>query len=85
MIAILEWVDGFGNDTDVRYIYPSLEEAMRHHSYFHYQKFEIGEKLNFDIYEAEEFDAKKFKKKRKNKYKAIMEAQKNASTLQKTS
>jgi len=72
MIAILEWVDGFGEDTDVSYIYPSLEEAMKHHSYFKYQEFEFGERLYFDFYEAKEFDAKTFKKKRKNKYKEMM-------------
>ena len=68
MIAILGWTDGFGNDTYVIGIYPTLEQAKRH-----YQKgdrwveFEFGN-VEFDWYEANEFRNEKHKpKKRKGK------------------
>ena len=50
MIAVL--VYGFGNDTQVDAIYPTLEIAKQHYSEnFRYQEFEFGE-VTFDIYDA---------------------------------
>ena len=52
MIAVLSYVDGFGNDTYVEGIYPTLEIAKQHYSEnFRYQEFEFGE-VTFDIYDA---------------------------------
>lgn len=67
MIAVLSYVDGFGNDTYVEGIYPTLEIAKQHYSEnFHYQEFEFG-KVTFDIYDALEAYPKKRKKKKDNK------------------
>lgn len=63
MIAVLSYVDGFGNDTQVEAIYPTLENAKQHYlKNFRYQEFDFGE-VDFDIYEAKE--AYPNKKKRK--------------------
>ena len=63
MIAVLSYVDGFGNDTYVKAIYPTLENAKQHYlKNFRYQEFDFGE-VYFDIYEAKE--AYPNKKKRK--------------------
>ena len=63
MIAVLSYVDGFGNDTYVEAIYPTLENAKQHYlNNFRYQEFDFGE-VDFDIYEAKE--AYPNKKKRK--------------------
>lgn len=63
MIAVLSYVDGFGNDTYVEAIYPTLEIAKQHYlNNFRYQEFDFGE-VGFDIYEAKE--AYPNKKKRK--------------------
>ena len=52
MVAVLVYVDGFGNDTQVDAIYPTLEIAKQHYSEnFHYKEFEFG-KVTFDIYDA---------------------------------
>ena len=52
MIAVLSYVDGFGNDTQVDAIYPTLEIAKQHYNNnFRYQAFEFG-KVTFDIYDA---------------------------------
>lgn len=67
MIAVLSYVDGFGNDTYVEGIYPTLEIAKQHYSEnFRYQEFEFG-KVTFDIYDAKEAYPKKRKKKKDNK------------------
>ena len=67
MIAVLSYVDGFGNDTQVDAIYPALEIAKQHYSEnFRYQEFEFG-KVDFDIYDAKEAYPKKRKKKKDNK------------------
>lgn len=61
MIAVLEFVDGFGHDTEVVGIFPTLEIAKQY--YFHnfkYQEFDFGE-VSFDIYEAKEAYPKKRK------------------------
>lgn len=66
MIAVLRWCDGFGNDTYVKAIYPTLEEAKQH--------FEEGDRwvefdyglVEFEWYEANEFKEKKYRKRRKN-------------------
>ena len=43
MIAVLVYVDGLGNDTQVDAIYPTLEIAKQHYSEnFRYQEFEFG-------------------------------------------
>ena len=52
MVAVLVYVDGFGNDTQVDAIYPTLEIAKQHYSEnFRYQEFEFGE-VAFAIYDA---------------------------------
>lgn len=52
MIAVLSYVDGFGNDTYVEAIYPTLEIAKQHYNkFFCYQEFEFGT-VTFDIYGA---------------------------------
>lgn len=54
MIAVLVYVDGFGNDTQVDGIYPTLEIAKQHYNYnFRYKEFEFG-KVEFDIYDAQD-------------------------------
>lgn len=66
MIAVLEFVDGFGHDTEVVGIFPTLEEAKKYYfKNFVYQEFEFGE-VQFDVYEAKECYSTK-KKKRGNK------------------
>ena len=63
MIAVLSYVDGFGNDTYIEGIYPTLEIAKRHYSNnFRYQEFEFG-KVTFDIYDALEAYPKKKKRR----------------------
>ena len=54
MIAVLVWVDGFGNDTQVCGIYPTLKEAANADESCRYEEFEFGE-VNFDYFEAKEF------------------------------
>ena len=55
MIAVLEWVDGFGNDTNVCGIYPTLDEAMKYAEIgMKYVEFDFG-KTDFDIYDAKDF------------------------------
>ena len=52
MIAVLVYVDGFGNDTQVDAISPTLEIGKQHYGEnFRYQEFELG-KVTFDIYDA---------------------------------
>ena len=63
MIAVLSYVDGFGNDTQVDAIYPTLENAKQHYSEnFRYQEFEFG-KVTFDIYDAKVAYPKKKKRR----------------------
>ena len=63
MVAVLSYVDGFGNDTQVDTIYPTLEIAKQHYSEnFRYQEFEFG-KVTFDIYDALEAYPKKKKRR----------------------
>lgn len=63
MIAVLDFVDGFGHDTDVVGIFPTLEIAKNHYTHnFFYQEFDFG-KVEFDIYDAKEAYPKKNKKK----------------------
>ena len=55
MIAVLEFIDGFGADTNVIGIYKNLEEAaFSHGDNFRYKTFEFG-RVEFDIYECETF------------------------------
>ena len=66
MIAVLSYVDGFGNDTYVEGIYPTLEIAKQYYSNnFRYQEFEFGT-VTFDIYDAKEAYPKKKKRSNKN-------------------
>ena len=69
MVAVLVCVDGFGNDTQVDAIYPTLEIAKQHYSgNFRYQEFEFGE-VSFDIYEAlEAYPKRSRRKKNKNSF-----------------
>ena len=67
MVAVLVYVDGFGNDTQVDAIYSTLEIAKQHYNNnFRYQEFEFG-KVTFDIYNAKEAYPKERKKKKGNK------------------
>lgn len=55
MIAVLGWVDGFGNDTQVYGIYPALEEAAAYaDESCRYTEFAFGE-VDFDYFEAKIF------------------------------
>jgi len=69
MIAVLRWTDGFGNDTYVRAIYPTLEQAKQ---YFlegdRWVEFNYG-LVDFDWYYANEFREIKHRKKKKKKKK----------------
>lgn len=63
MIAVLEFVDGFGHDTEVVGIFPTLEAAKKYYQKnFLYQEFEFGA-VEFDLYEAKE--SRPTKKKRR--------------------
>ena len=75
MIAVLDWVDGFGSDTAVSGIFENIEQAVafvgdleenakkNHPS--RYEEFSFGE-VYFDYYEAKKFSAPKktYKKKK---------------------
>jgi hypothetical protein len=62
MIAVLEFVDGFGHDTEVVGIFPTLEAAQKYYTHnFLYQEFEFGE-VSFDLYEAKEAYPRKKKR-----------------------
>ena len=64
MVAVLEFIDGFGADTNVIGIYKSLEDAVIFHGdNFQYKTFEFG-RVEFDIYDCETFSNKR-KKRRK--------------------
>ena len=55
MIAVLRYVDGFGNDTYVKAIYPTFEKAKKHFvKGDRWVKFDYGF-VDFDWYEANEF------------------------------
>lgn len=55
MIAVLGCVDGFGNDTRVDGIYPTLKDAERDFGHnFKYQEFDFGE-TEFDVYDAKTY------------------------------
>ena len=63
MIAVLEFVDGFGHDTEVVGIFPTLESAQKYYNRSHvgkflYQEFDFG-KVEFDVYEAKEAYSRK--------------------------
>lgn len=66
MIAVLEFVDGFGHDTEVVAIYPTLEIAKKHYTNnFLYQEFEFG-KVAFDLYDAKEAYPQAKRKRKKS-------------------
>lgn len=66
MIAVLGWTDGFGNDTYVKAIYPTLEKAKQYYSEGdRWVEFDYG-KVDFDWYDANEFIGLKHRKKQKN-------------------
>lgn len=66
MIAVLRWTDGFGNDTYVKAIYPTLEKAKQYCSEGdRWVEFDYG-KVDFDWYDANEFKELKHRKKKKN-------------------
>jgi hypothetical protein len=60
MIAVLEFVDGFGADTCVTGIYQSLEDAItaKYGNEFKYEEFEFG-KVSFDIYDCKTYNGRK--------------------------
>jgi len=69
VIAILGWTDGFGNDTYVDAIYPTLEIAQSHckdSKAFRWVEFDFGE-VEFDWYDANEFRNEKHKSKRRKR------------------
>lgn len=70
MIAVLGWIDGFGADTQVLGIFPTLVEAEKSvgvdYKNCRYVEFEFG-KVNFDFYEAEKFFICERKKKKPHK------------------
>ena len=67
MVAVLGWIDGFGADTQVLAIYPTLAEAERYaDKECRYVEFEFGE-VDFDFYEAKKFFTSERKKKRHHK------------------
>ena len=66
MVAVLEYIDGFGADTQVTGIYKNLEDAIiaKYGNKFQYKEFEFG-KVEFDIYDCNTYDGgKKQKRKR---------------------
>ena len=66
MIAVLRWTDGFGHDTYVKAIYPTLEQAKQYFSEGdRWVEFNYG-LVDFDWYEANEFREIKHKKKKKS-------------------
>ena len=63
MIAVLGFVDGFGCDTEVVGIFPTLEAAKKYYQKnFLYQEFEFGA-VEFDLYEAKESHPTKKKRR----------------------
>ena len=70
MIAVLGWTDGFGNDTYVWGIYPTLEMAKQYANEkgLCWVEFDFGE-VDFNWYEANEFRNEKHKPKKKKKKK----------------
>lgn len=72
MIAVLEWVDGFGNDTAVMGIFDNVEAAQKVFSPYpqndsdHERRFteiKINEEDYFDYYDGEPLYPKKKKKR----------------------
>lgn len=52
MIAVLTFVDGFGHDTEVEAIYPTLEIAKQQIGRtFKYTEFDFG-RVQFDVYDC---------------------------------
>ena len=68
MVAVLEFIDGFGADTQVTGIYKSLEDAIiaKYGNKFQYKEFEFG-KVEFDIYDCKTYDGEKKQKNKKRK------------------
>ena len=67
MIAVLCWTDGFGNDTYVKAIYPTLDEAKQNFEEGdRWKEFEYG-LVDFDWYEANEFRRLHRKPRKKKK------------------
>lgn len=75
MIAVLEWIDGFGHDTAVIGIFSSIKKARatfanRQHEtdekQLRYQSFEPNKKCWFDWYDAEKLFPKSGKQKKEN-------------------
>ena len=66
MVAVLEYIDGFGADTEVVGIYQSLENAViaKYGNKFQYKEFEFG-KVEFDIYDCNTYDMRTAKKRKK--------------------
>ena len=65
MVAVLEYIDGFGADTEVVGIYKNLEDAIVNYgNKFQYKEFEFG-KVEFDIYDCNTYDIKAIKKRKK--------------------
>ena len=68
MVAVLEYIDGFGADTEVVGIYQTLEDAIiaKYGNKFQYKEFEFGE-VEFDIYDCNTYDGGKKQKNKKRK------------------
>ena len=65
MVAVLEYIDGFGADTEVVGIYKNLEDAIANYgNEFQYKEFEFG-KVEFDIYDSNTYNIRTAKKRKK--------------------
>ena len=65
MVVVLEYIDGFGADTEIVGIYKNLEDAtVNHGNKFQYKEFEFG-KVEFDIYDCNTYDIRTAKKRKK--------------------
>ena len=66
MVAVLEYIDGFGADTEVVGIYKNLEDAIiaNYGNKFRYKEFEFG-KVEFDNYDSNIYDGGKKQKRKK--------------------
>ena len=75
MIAVLDWVDGFGSDTMVSGIFENMEQAIafvgdlkenaKKDYPSRYEEFSFGE-VCFDYYEAKKFSVPKKNYRKKN-------------------
>ena len=71
MYMLVGWCDGFGNDTYVKSVYSTREDAIAHahvDDAYHPDKliaFNFGDEIDFDYYSAEDIKVRKSQKKKK--------------------